>query len=511
MKKKLIVLASIALILSTLGCTRKKTTTKHRYTTRGNQSTTKTVRTTTKTKTNTYEPVENKTIYVSNAGDKNKSGTSQLAPTTLDNALNTMDSGDTIYLIEGTYEFEESVIISNSGSEVKRNTIIAEDGVILDFSKTKEDSTLNNGGLVINGSYWQIENITVINSDYYGFRITGRGNRVISCNANSNDYGGFYIKTSLSTFTNCMALKNSMLGYVAYGFYIDGTGENNTFDSCIANDNLDSGFMIVASKTTEFNKCLAFNNGLEGDSGSAQRSGFVFNNKGHIFTNCIAYNNALSGFMVPIRYGEKGSITIVNCEAINNHYRNYSLISNNADTITFTNSLSFNNYDKNDDGEIDAINDYVIGNVINSIFFYNKSYYYEVKNEKFDSTNTSIEVIDFSEFTNEYTINMDIPEEMKQYDPEEKAAIDEAAAEAGIEPDYSSLEYTIIYYKDGVLNIYDYLDRSEIFQDELFEKLELENDYFGSFINPEAPEEPIEPEEPTNPDEQTQVEGNEGE
>ncbi len=85
---------------------------------------------------------------------------------------------------------------------------------------------------------------------------------------------------------------------------------------------------------------------------------------------------------------------------------------------------------------------------------------------------------------------MEIPEEMKEYiDLEEKARIDEEAEAAGVEPDYSSLEYNIIYYKDGELNIYDYLDRAIAFQDELFTKLTITNPtYFGADVNPKMEE-----------------------
>ena len=71
---------------------------------------------------------------------------------------------------------------------------------------------------------------------------------------------------------------------------------------------------------------------------------------------------------------------------------------------------------------------------------------------------------------------------MKEYlDPEAKAIIDEEAAAAGVEPDYSSLEYRVIYFKDGVIILYSYLDRIEEFQDELFTNLTIENyNYFGS-------------------------------
>ena len=74
---------------------------------------------------------------------------------------------------------------------------------------------------------------------------------------------------------------------------------------------------------------------------------------------------------------------------------------------------------------------------------------------------------------------------MKVYtDLDAYMAIKEAAEVAGIEPDYSSLEYTIDYFTTGSLNIYDYLDRSLDFQDELFTKQSvLYPYYFGADVN----------------------------
>ena len=76
---------------------------------------------------------------------------------------------------------------------------------------------------------------------------------------------------------------------------------------------------------------------------------------------------------------------------------------------------------------------------------------------------------------------------MKEYlDPDLKAEIEAEAEALGIEPDYSSLEYKIVYFKDGKLNIYDYLDRCTNFQDVYFEA-EIPSTkkpgYFGAYVN----------------------------
>ena len=278
MKKTRMIIASL-LILGVFGCKRSRTTrivtTKKTRTTRSNQSTTK-------DKTVTVTPVENKIIYVSVDGTTTNSGTLE-EPTTFLHALDLMNSGDTIYINEGTYVFSDTISITKSGSEVKRNSIIG-NNAIFDFSDTKDDDSPDNGGISLSGSYWEINNITVINSGYYGFKVVGANNSVNKeniingCNANYNDYGGFYVKTSYSLFSNCMSLGNSLPGYFAYGYYIDGNGEKNTFDSCIAKENSDTGFMVRSTKKTVFEKCLSIGNGHDDEIGSSQRGGFIFNN-----------------------------------------------------------------------------------------------------------------------------------------------------------------------------------------------------------------------------------------
>ncbi len=475
--KKISIFLSLLLVFGLVGCKKNNKTTTQRKSTTKHKETTSKRKTTDRDKT---EPIiENKIIYVSNEGLEINDGLDKDNPTTLKKAIESMNTGDTIYLIEGTYIFTESFTIQTSGSEVKRNVINCENGVIFDFKATQEDDVINNGGFNLNGSYWEIDGLNVINSDNYGFNIKGRGNKIYNSTSSFNSYGGFNIDTSLSNFTNCISKNNMLAGYSAYGYYVTGSGENNVFDSCIALENQDSGFLVNSSKAITFEKCLSFSNGLTGDSASNQRSGFVFNNKGHIFNNCIAYDNALNGFLVPFVYAEKGSFKLSGCSSINNHARNYYLRTNNIDSITIENILSYNTYDPN------GSNDYIIGNVKNSIMFYDKGYYYELNNPTYTSLDISKVKLDYSGYENNYQINLEIPEEMKEYiDLEAKEEIDRIAEETSTEPDYSSLEYNVIYFKDGVLNLYDYLDRSVLFQDELFIDKEITTPtYFGAQVN----------------------------
>lgn len=409
-------------------------------------------------------PIANKNIYVSYNGKASSDGSEESNPTTLEHVLDStnklLNSGDTIYLAKGTYTFNDTLVIDKSGSEVKRTKLIAPEGAIFDFDSTKGDAYANNGGITINGSYWELENITVKNSDYYGFYTIGKGNKFINCTADKNSNGGFGLKNaSVATLNNCVSTNNKLLAYSTRGFYILGNSESITFDSCVAQNNYDSGFCIDSSnaKKISFNKCLASDNGIE--YSTSDRSGFAFKNNDHSFTDCIAYNNGSYGFYVTSTPTEKGKYSLTNCSSINNHEKNYKLNNTNT-TVTIKNILSYNTYDDDSDGVVDATNDVIVGNVTNSLIFYTDGYYYCKSEKNYEPYITTRTKINMSIYTNKFTINTVIPSEMKK-------------------------DGNIIYYdSENKINLYNYLDRSIKFQTELFQKQSITNyAYFGADIN----------------------------
>lgn len=457
MRKSILLAIPFSLLLFS-GCGRRNNT--------KNPTSTKPTKTqTTKDQTTTQDdpiPLTNKDIYVSTTGHATSDGADESDPTTFEHALELVYSGDTIYLAKGTYTFSNTISITpatcKNGSEIKRNRVIANEGAVFDFDSTKGDATASNGGITITCSYWQFENITVKNSDNYGFDVTGKGNKLVNCIADNNSNGGFNINNaSLTTLNNCIANNNHVDGYFAYGFYISGSGENNSLDSCIATNNQDSGFFINNTKKIALNKCYAENNGNY-NTGSVNRSGFVFNDKGHVFTNCISYNNAFYGFYVPTSSSDKSDYTLFKCSAINNHKKNYSFVTNRNTTVSITNVLSYN--DNNE-----ATNDFLVGKVTNCFIYYSNTYYpksylYIELDEDYKYDISKIP-LDISGYTNKYIINTTVPDEMKKDGK------------------------TVYFDEEGKINFYDYLDRSLLFQDELFENVSTVETtvYFGANIN----------------------------
>ena len=103
---------------------------------------------------------------------------------------------------------------------------------------------------------------------------------------------------------------------------------------------------------------------------------------------------------------------------------------------------------------------------------YKNGYYYEKSNTKYSSQDLTKTTIDLTSYTNKFKINVEVPEDMKEYlDLDKKKYIDDNTP-SGTTPDYSSLEYRVNYFKDGKLYLSnDYLGRAELFQNELFNKV----------------------------------------
>jgi hypothetical protein len=75
----------------------------------------------------------------------------------LENAINSISAGNTIYLNSGTYKYSSTIVIeeSNKGTSSKMKNIVGKGNVVIDFSTMSEDSA--NRGIVLDGSYWSVE------------------------------------------------------------------------------------------------------------------------------------------------------------------------------------------------------------------------------------------------------------------------------------------------------------------------------------------------------------------
>lgn len=207
-----------------------------------------------------------------NAGTSEGSGN---AWATIDNAMNNVVAGDSVF-IKGNGDYAEMATMDTAGSASAHihfegyTTTPGDDGMA-----TIDATGLNNG--IYNGGggttpYYTFENIAVENADFHGWNIaSGYRCTYTNCQANNNTQHGFNIGGN-SFFTNCSASGNGSGGSYD-GFY---TGSYNVFLGCFAYNNSSGGFNYSGTVSTYF-ACIAKGNADEGF-----RAG-----TGNLYMNCV--------------------------------------------------------------------------------------------------------------------------------------------------------------------------------------------------------------------------------
>lgn len=383
MKNKLILalpLAGIALVLASCG----DKTTSETTTTGGNN--------------NNTIVYSNETYYASPNGVASANGTKG-SPVDIRTGFNKLKAGDTLILLDGTYNLPERILIdkTQNGASGHMITVKADDNanVTLDFSQQNIAGTSR--GVQINADYWHLYGFDVKGAGDNGVYIAGSYNIVENCSFHENQDTGLQIGRASSDLTNikdwphnnliknCTSYNN--YDYQSYGENADGfaakltTGEGNVFDGCIAYRNSDDGWDLYAKSdsgqvgTTIIKNCVSFENGWlldktatpddsdlnengvttitttakmlaketnasyatrDGDGIGFKLGGSVM--EGNVIVeNCMAFNNRLHGFS---DNSNPGVLSLRNCTAYNNS------VSFNPETGEVTpNSNTSNNFD----------------------------------------------------------------------------------------------------------------------------------------------------------------------
>lgn len=286
------------------------------------------------------ETIAENAIYV--APDATGTG-SKSNPMDLQQAITTVAAGQTIYLLEGTYEFSATITIaeSNSGKEGQYKTLSAYPGaeVVLDFSK----QAFGKRGIALEGSYWHFYGITICNAGDNGMILAGDYNIIEMCVFDGNKDTGLQLSRNNGSYNkveqwpsynyilNCTSRNNSDPdGEDADGFAPKLTcGEGNVFDGCLAYNNVDDGWDCYAKPETgpigvvTLINCIAFRNGQTEDgvfTPDSDGNGFKLGGGGigtpHVVINCLAFENKNCGFT---DNNNPSAISLINCTAFNNN------------------------------------------------------------------------------------------------------------------------------------------------------------------------------------------------
>ncbi|QHS61094.1 InlB B-repeat-containing protein [Chitinophaga agri] len=306
------------------------------------------------------------TLYVAPTGSAANPGTSMNAPTTLANALATIQPGGTIYLRGGTYPLAASVIIpaTNNGTASANKNVVAYNSEVpvLDFSAQAVADA--NRGLVLDGDYWHFTGITISGAGDNGMLLAGNNNTIEKCIFSKNHDSGLQLSRYVTSNTtigswpsnnlilNCEAFDNQDPDNEdADGFAAKLTcGTGNVFRGCISHHNIDDGWDLYAKDDTgpigpvTIENCVAYNNGALSNgstSGNGDKNGFKLGGSGiavnHIVRRSIAFNNGHHGFT---DNNNPGNMEISNNTSYNNAESNFNF--REGSTATFRNNLSFN-------------------------------------------------------------------------------------------------------------------------------------------------------------------------
>ncbi|MDE6707835.1 MAG: right-handed parallel beta-helix repeat-containing protein [Oscillospiraceae bacterium] len=347
-------------------------------------------------------------IYAS--PDGTGSGKTVAEPTSVVNAIQNVPAGGIVYLLEGTYNFSETILIdqNNSGEVGKYKTVCAYNNakVVFDFSAMKTDNA--NRGIVLDGSYWHFYGFEITKAGDNGMLLSGNNNIIEMMVFSANQDTGLQIsryRTDAATIAdwpsnniikNCTAKNNCDDETMenADGFAAKLTcGEGNVFDGCISYNNSDDGWDLYAKSETgpigivTLKNCIAFRNGFTEDGrgyGDCDGNGFKLGGGGvgsaHVVENCLAFENLNCGF-TDNNNPKLGSLK--NCTAYNNGIggngkANY-MVYRCTDTVTkFDNLMTYINTDKVSKTNAKGIkisNDKFVGEMTNSVY-YNSKYYF---------------------------------------------------------------------------------------------------------------------------------------
>lgn len=289
-------------------------------------------------------------VYVSPNGAASNDG-SVNSPLDLRSALDKVANGEAsaVLLQSGTYSFDHVITINASGTANAYNVLKACKGaeVVLDFSAetyNTKDTSVNERGIQLNGSYWYIQGITIKGAADNGIMVSGSHNVIERCIFDGNRDTGLQISRRSSSVTdykdwpsynyilNCTSKNNCDPATYenADGFASKLTcGDGNVFDGCISYNNSDDGWDLFAKSATgpigvvTIKNCIAMRNGMTEDGttmSSCDGNGFKLGGSGvgtpHKIINCLAVENLHHGFT---DNNNPSALQVVNCTAFDNN------------------------------------------------------------------------------------------------------------------------------------------------------------------------------------------------
>ncbi len=296
-------------------------------------------------------------LYVSPKGTKGGNGGKEY-PLDIYTAVSVVRAGQTIVLMEGTYNLESSVTIERgmNGTKDKMIKMIADPEAktrpVFDFGKK---ATVKTAGILAVGDYWYFQgfDVTKAPDGTPGIMVSGNNCTFDDIRTYTNGDCGLYIRSKGNSadpkslwptnnlILNCTSFDNAdASGENADGFaakFSIGTG--NVFDGCVSYNNCDDGWDLyargVSIEAVTLRNCVAYENGHNTDKSiKGNGNGFKLGGENmpaaHTIINSIAFNNDANG----ITCNSCPDIKIQNCISFDNGSANVALYTGNKNLTT---------------------------------------------------------------------------------------------------------------------------------------------------------------------------------
>lgn len=252
-----------------------------------------------------------------------RAATTVTSESALRSAINNAAAGDSIKLGANIKLTSQLQLLKSGTSSKKIN--FSGNGYTLDCSGIS-----SGWGIKVNGSYWNITNMTVKNAPDCGMVLQVGGNNYIAyCKFLNNADSGLQIYNS--SYGNYVYKCESYYNYDSanggenadgYACKLSG-GKNNKFDGCIAKYNSDDGWDLYGQPYgVTMTNCEASYNGYISSgktTANGDGNGFKLGSSGqnvkHYLSNCVAKNNLACGYD---GNGNTAAMSISNCSSSGN-------------------------------------------------------------------------------------------------------------------------------------------------------------------------------------------------
>lgn len=264
------------------------------------------------------------TLYVASNGSASNPGTIE-SPTTMQDAINCIAAGGTIWVRGGTYSLSATVLIAdgNNGASGSTKKIYAYSTEIPVFDFASQSYGDSSRGFQVAGNYWHIKGLTIKNAGDNGMLVQGDYNTVENCKFQANRDSGLQIARYLSSTPTADWPKGNLVkGCTSWDNLDPDNGEDadgfacklsvstgNVFENCYAHHNVDDGWDLytysdydpigpvkITACTASYNGTTSSGQTFSGSDGNGFKLGGESVSIRHTVLNCIGNNNKKDGF-----------------------------------------------------------------------------------------------------------------------------------------------------------------------------------------------------------------------